>query len=476
MKKKLIIAFLILSTQIYSQNSGNIWYFGENAGLNFSTNPPTVLTDGLTFCREGVATVSDSSGLLVFYTDGVTVWNKNHAVMNNGNNLQGHTSSTHSATVVKQPGTNSNYYIFTTPDKDVSSTGFRYTVVDMSLNNGLGGVVTGAKNILIDNNTSEKVCILQIHKDTAWIIHHQWNNNTFNAYPLTSQGLQSPVTSNVGGVVGSNIANSVGYMKSSVKGNKIAMCVMDYTYDSPANKRVEVFDFNVHTGQISNPLVLQAPTVSSDGAGYYGVEFSPSGTLLYVSHIIPGAVYQYNLALSTPSEINNSRIELSSPQNTYFGSLQLAKNGKIYIAKEYSTFLDVIDNPDILGTACGYVSNGQSLGTKKSRLGLPVIPYFRNTQIVSIEEQAENNQEISFLVFPNPASGELNIKPSIEFQSNILSLQIIDMAGRIISDENIQNYTGSVISLGISQLPSSSYILKISVDRTNSRFYKFIKQ
>lgn len=35
----------------------------------------------------GVATISDSNGDLLFYTDGVNVFNKNHQIMLNGNDI-----------------------------------------------------------------------------------------------------------------------------------------------------------------------------------------------------------------------------------------------------------------------------------------------------------------------------------------------------------------------------------------------------
>jgi hypothetical protein len=65
------------------------------AGLNFSTCTPTVLSDGQVNTEEGVATISDANGSLLFYTDGIKVWNKLHQVMANGTGLMGHPSSTH---------------------------------------------------------------------------------------------------------------------------------------------------------------------------------------------------------------------------------------------------------------------------------------------------------------------------------------------------------------------------------------------
>ena len=90
------------------------WYFGANAGLTFTANPPSVLTGSLN-TTEGCASISDQNATLLFYTDGVTVYNSLHQVMSNGTGLHGHISTMQSASIVKKPGTTNLYYIFTYP-------------------------------------------------------------------------------------------------------------------------------------------------------------------------------------------------------------------------------------------------------------------------------------------------------------------------------------------------------------------------
>ena len=63
---------------VYAQNEGNIWYFGTNAGLDFNSGSPVMLSDGMLDTFEGCATISDNNGDLLFYTDGMLVYNKNH--------------------------------------------------------------------------------------------------------------------------------------------------------------------------------------------------------------------------------------------------------------------------------------------------------------------------------------------------------------------------------------------------------------
>ncbi|MDN6281178.1 MAG: cell surface protein, partial [Psychroflexus sp.] len=79
------LIFILLSWASSSQNEAHNWYFGDKAGLNFETSPPTALTDGALATNEGCSSISTADGQLLFYTDGRTVWNKNHNPMSNAN-------------------------------------------------------------------------------------------------------------------------------------------------------------------------------------------------------------------------------------------------------------------------------------------------------------------------------------------------------------------------------------------------------
>ncbi|MBD1263210.1 hypothetical protein HZY62_21670 [Maribacter polysiphoniae] len=104
MKKSLTFLFLISCFYVsLAQNRANIWYFGYRAGLDFNSGAPVTLLDGQLFTREGCASMCDNYGGLLFYTDGISVYNKNHMLMPNGTGLLGDSSSTHSAIVVPKP-------------------------------------------------------------------------------------------------------------------------------------------------------------------------------------------------------------------------------------------------------------------------------------------------------------------------------------------------------------------------------------
>ncbi len=348
MKKTAIFLFFLLHFVVFPQGEANIWYFGKNAGLDFNSGSPVPLLDGQINTYEGCAVLSNSLGQLLFYTDGVTVYNKTHNVMLNGANLMGHTSTTQSATIVQKPGSPNLFYVFTL-DYEGNAKGFRYTLVDITLDGGLGGV-TADKNILIYSPSCEKLAITK-HANNIdyWIVTHSLPGNTFYSHLLTSSGLNiNPIASNIG----LNIpVDGSSYLKFSPSGNKIA---------TSTNNNLELMDFNTITGVLSNSIILLENPFS------YGLEFSSNSEILYISTPSLKLIYQFDL---TASDIPNSKHVLFSSQNPV--AMQLGPDNKIYIANYESTTLSKIANPNTIGSGCNFQDGSVSLGGRKNHSGLP---------------------------------------------------------------------------------------------------------
>src|SRR6218665_3184083 len=171
-----MVIFFAFQACLFSQLQTHKWYFGKNAGLDFATSPPTVLTGALN-SYEGCASISDASGNLLFYTNGDTVYNSLHQVMVNGFNLGGSYSTTQSAIILKKPGSASLYYIFTA-DNCGFVDGLSYSIVDMTLQSGLGAVTI--KNTQPYTPTTEKLCAVRHCNGTDfWVVTHGLSNNMF---------------------------------------------------------------------------------------------------------------------------------------------------------------------------------------------------------------------------------------------------------------------------------------------------------
>ena len=133
-------SFLFIFTN-YFHLTAQVWYFGNGAGLDFSSGNPKSVSGGKIFTLEGCAVAYDEKGEVALYTDGITVWNKLHQEIQNGSGLNGSRSSTQAALIVPRPEVAGKYFVFTTDEK-AGKNGFCYSVVDLS---GAKGAVVKKK-------------------------------------------------------------------------------------------------------------------------------------------------------------------------------------------------------------------------------------------------------------------------------------------------------------------------------------------
>lgn len=400
-KYYLFLLFVIIAHLSVSQNESAIWYFGEFAGLDFNNGNPVPLTNGQLNTKEGCATICDANGSLLFYTDGKTVWDRQHNVMPNGTDLLGDSSSSESAIIIPKPGDNNAYYIFTVdkPSYFLSEgdpiSGVNYSRVDMSLNNGFGDIVDSEKNIHLitydandsmqnEYKCSEKITAVTHSNGSAiWVITQFMNK--FYSFLVDFNGVDvnpiiSTVQQNVSPKInddGQNIS-AIGYLKVSPNGKKIAIAHSSTILGSPASGhrrsgKALLYDFNNTNGNVNNQQTLLIDEYP------YGVEFSPNSKLLYITSSIfdtddsfmHSNIYQYDLEANN---VQNSQNTVNTSQNVA-GALQLAIDGKIYRAgyPAYGdgTHLSIINAPNELGNNCNYSHNSLNLNGRKAYLGLP---------------------------------------------------------------------------------------------------------
>ncbi len=313
---------------------------------------------------EGCSSISDSRGNLLFYTDGVTVWNKQNKMMRNGKGLKGHDSSTQSAIIIPKPGYAHLYYIFTS-DAGAYDTppnvGIHYSTVDIRRDSTRGELIE--KNIKLLPSAAEKLtAVKHANGNDIWVLAHGWNTNNFYAWLVTKNGVSAPVMSSTGSIHyggKSRDANSIGQMKLSPDGKHVALTMFD-------SKFFEVFDFNNSTGEVSNARMVYTP----EEEVAYGLEFSPNGQYLYVGVYWKKQIIQYEVNHPSGAQIMTSGTLIGNTHDNKLGSFQLAPDGKIYITKN-SSFLSVINYPNKAGTSCIYVDNGFLVKIGELQLGLP---------------------------------------------------------------------------------------------------------
>jgi hypothetical protein len=355
--------FFLFCFTLNSQNETAKWYFGDHAGLDFITNPPTVLTNNAMYQMNSwnSASVSDGNGNLLFYSDGDTVYTKQHLLMANGVS----TVSCVSAYPVKQPGNNNLYYLFTIQN-DLR---LYYSVIDMSLSAGMGSVT--AKNVLLSADSFYVVgATRHCNGKDVWFIAHKYNSPEFRSYLLTASGTSPAFISSFLGPQNQIFLD----LKINHSGTKIAGSVHpsyitpmnNVAYNTTINGTFNIFDFDNNSGLVSNQLIL-----GSCASAWY-CDFSPDGSKLYGGNWWDGTLFQWDLcAGSGPSIAASVYTVYSSGTASEVHDIRTAQNGKTYVATGSKSYLGVINNPNLYGAACNFVPAGQSLAQKNSLQSLP---------------------------------------------------------------------------------------------------------
>jgi hypothetical protein len=473
----LSFTLLIYSNLASGQKQGNIWLFGEGGGLDFNSGNPVSFsgsqlygmpTQPLDFpYAESSTSISDSAGTLLFYSNGMKVWNKLHQLMPNGDSLMGFSSSSSAAFAIPKPNSDSLFYLFTTDGLEHQlRNGLRYSVINMCLDGGKGDVKKTQKNILLLDTVSEKLCAVAHPNGTdTWLITHKYHTSVFYSYLITPTGINSPVITNIGSVHTassfSTFGAAIGSMKASPNGSLIALA-----YCNTIPTAVELFNFNSTTGVLTNSLSL-----STNNNGDDGVAFSPDNSKLFVSTL--QGIYQYDLSVYNLPSINASRTQITN-MGALPSALQLGPDGKIYYARS-SNKLSVINTPNALGAACNFSLDIVSIGSATNCFSLPLFISDYNYKnkiaacsVIGILENIEENLTVS--VYPNPVSNSLNI---VFISPNATRhLTILNSLGQKIYTSVI-NFTTSVIDF--SSFDSGLYCIVISSDTGTVR-RKIIKQ
>lgn len=476
--KRLFATIILLIANVisaYCQKQAHVWLFGDSLGLDFNSSPPKLLTNGKIYGdlfsgdSESAASIADETGRLLFYTDGVNVWNKENNVMPNGTGLLGSGTTTQTI-IIPRPGTKTLYYVFTaSPEADdnyfpFEDKGFRYSTIDLTLNGGLGDVTE--KNILLEKSTTEKIAAtLHANERDVWVVMHEWRSNVFQSYLVTEKGIsRSPVRSAVGSVhekkryVGEipYALDAIGQMKISPNGERLALAL----YQS---KIAEIFGFNNETGRVSNPVKVDG---FEDVNLLYGVEFSPNSQLLYLTD---GTAFVFQIDIAQLPKIKKVIVGNTLPDVSNPNGLQLGPDGKIYVAQRDRDYIGAIHNPATQGEACGfdrYAISTTLNGTRFiSNSGLPnfISSYFLNRELYPQKPYVEMPNVFT----PNGDGLNDNFVPKNYFRVKSGVLEIYNRWGKsIYSTADPQTgWNGENESAGI-------YFWQFAYEGYDGRFYR----
>jgi len=365
----------------HAQNQYNIWYFGagrdapffgsfagRGAGLDFNSGSPVADTNSAMSFTEGCTIQCDSAGNLLFYATGDTVWDRSHNIMPNGIGLSDTSafSSLEGCVSVPIQGSSTKYLLFTNAGNPTGGgTGLFYSIIDMTLNGGLGDV-TATKKVLLLPNTYEKLAVVRhANNFDFWVITAIYQTNTYYAYLISDSNIIDTVISSVG-----PIAWGVSHLKASPARDKLATFV-------GVGDTIVLYDFNNSTGVICNPITIADTTIGV--SGWFGLSFSPDGKLFYATGGTSAPfndVYQFDVtAPSIPASSIWVGTASSVSGTDFVFDMQIGPDGKIYVAMidyfDTLNLLDAIDSPNVRGVGCNYVNAAVDLAGRICWLSLP---------------------------------------------------------------------------------------------------------
>ncbi len=434
----ILLPSLVLSCPVHAQNPDikrtTHWYFGNGAGIDFSSGEAVADTLGKLHTVESGSVMSDTAGNLLFYTDGDTVWNRNHQPMSNGTGLLscGHWegSSSQGAIIVPHPMGDSVYYIFTSDCLENNGvSGFRYSIVNLNMNNGLGDVVQ--KNVLLFAPSTEGIAATKhANGKDFWIVTHEHNTDRFFAYLISTNGIDTVPVISSGGTIFSSYYTMLNF---SFDGTTLG--VFHY---STIN---ELFKFNKSTGELTDRIGF--------GYGAYGPWFSPDNSKIYLT--VSSYVFQFCISVYDSVAIANSAVMVAyNPDNNTFAYIsQSGIDGRLYVsAKRYAVngyipgTVHVIQNPNNYGPSCNLEQYSFYLGGKEPDYGFPQFVSTFCYSASAIQGSCDstvgipgNNFDDPISVYPNPVNDKLFIQSA----SSKLFVQVIDSYGNKIREKVLAN-------------------------------------
>jgi len=369
-----LLMLLFLVQGVFAQGEWNNWYFGLKAGLTFQSGAPVAVFNSEMGTSSYSAVISDSSGQLLFYTNGFAVYNRNHSLLLNGSGLLGE-ALIRNRMVIAIPFINNpqKYYIFTVNNNPFSGTlGFFYSVVDMSLDNGLGGIVTGMKNLPVPDGSQIRRSITatrHANNRDFWIITTRVENglNVYCSYLVNETGIHTPVISP--SLTTWLSGNDFGPLAPAISYSGLRLITPFY---NASGYCFEYSSFIPQTGQVISHFKFNLPEIPGNlGTGC----FSLSGNKYYIMNEKDSyskyKMFQYDASKTDSSDfVNSCRIVYTG---NYVGCMQPGNNGKIYFSQETkasaSTYIDslgVINYPELSGASCFCQDNAIGLGGRQS--------------------------------------------------------------------------------------------------------------
>lgn len=500
MKKMYLFCSIIfiLSFSAYAQKEAYNWFYGYGQGITWNHTqtfegipidaPNTRVTlSGIPTryepqnvrpemypirAGEGCFSLSDESGKLLFYSDGMTIYNSNHEIMENGTNLSGNVSSAQSGIIIPYPNSRKKYVAVSIGVSGAGS--LSYNILDIEANNGLGRLELPKKRLFTlppGAQTRDFVESITATKHANgidfWIVSIQRSgtNSKMVAWLLTENGISSsPVTSAIPNISLMNNLDFYGYLKISPNGKFFSFLLKK-------EKNFVWGEFDNSTGRFTN--IHDYYSLRRTTFDCYGGEFSANNQYLYISSgtLSNKKVYAFDFfELLQLNTIPLRTYDLPESVHTA-GTLQLGPDYRMYMTMlvpsfnnaRHSSLLYLFDTPNDPVNTKVYALENLSLrpdqgggGVFGTMLGLPsfVSSFFmeaKGTSTICVGEEAiytisTNAQRLEIDFDEGDAPIIINKVPELKHifkkpGNYLIKIRPLNSAGIVIQEEVKTVYT-----------------------------------
>lgn len=306
--------------------------------LDFSTAPPSIIYTGVGGGFEGSAHAEDIDGNMIFWAQATGMYDATNTLMPGSVGMFANPSSAE-INICPVPGDPDRYYVIYNAE---TCTGLYYSIVDMTLNGGLGDVTDLNTPITTTGQYAEGLEIVRIPcaADSVWFLAFNCDEGLYR-FTVTTTGFTNPTLLQ-------SYVPPFSYDGRSELDYHLGHVGMAFAWTNATF----LADFDPTTGALSNFNEVIMPFPSSGGDGMYGMEFSPDGTHAYTSRWY----YQsdpnfFVLDLATMSVVQSLHITPDgAPFFTSLGEIELGPDGNLYMAIDGSNVVKVIQNSNTPAT------------------------------------------------------------------------------------------------------------------------------
>ena len=406
--------------------------------------------------------LSDENGNLLMVSNGCWIADATGDTMMNGGGLipNSFTNSSwcnsfsglpfhHSVVFVPNPTDSNKIYLLHqsgTSSSNFKSSGLYYSVIDKTLNNGLGGVMPSQKNLVALQaglNPGITVCKHANGVDW-WVLVFKDSSDIVYTMQLSATGFSVPVQQALGVIPAIYL---LGQMSFSPDGKKFA-----YSYyngiSGAINNYIRLFDFDRCTGLLSN----KTEVIYVENNGGLGLSFSPDSKKLYAGtflKIVQLNLDTTNVAASLDAVAVYDGYAYPYPVlQTSFWTMYLAADGKIYITSGNGVIdIHFINYPDSDGVACDLQQHAIRLPCYSARGNVYHPNYYLGCDttlgcpcLVSTGLTEYGAHNFKAKLSPNPGSFGFEILYLLP-QNKSGTLSVYDLQGRLMHQQILPQWS-----------------------------------